>query len=307
MRAAFGCASAAFVRYYRSMHRVPGNITLWLLLVLAGGSSVVVGGVLSAVEIFAPPGYLVSLSDDPASGAAAWIAFDAVTGEIFIESNADTALPIASVTKLSTAAVAYRTHDIWATTTVLSQDVAATGRAGKLVEGAVYDFHTLLFPLLLESSNDAASVFARTLPSLVRDMNAYAASLGLEHTRFADTSGLADGNRSTASDLARMLKDIYQEHRHVIDITGLPAYLSPTTGWINNSPLAALPGYVGGKHGYTPLAKHTAVAIFKEELGDTERSVGYVILGSDDLAADITALREYVTTHVSFKEHFLVY
>lgn len=283
------------------MHRVFGNITLWLLMALAGGSSLMVGGVLTAVEIFAPPGYFVSLSDTPASTAAAWIAFDATTGEVFTETNAAAQMPIASVTKLPAAAVAYTTTDLWATTTVRYDDVAASGRAGKLVVGEVYNLYTLLFPLLLESSNDAAAVFTRTAPTLVDDMNAYASSLGLTHTTFVDTSGLARGNVSTAKDLAHLLADMYQVNRHVIDITGLPLYLSPDTGWVNNSPFASSPEYVGGKHGYTPEAQHTAVAIFEEHFGDKTRAVGYVILGSDDLAGDMKALRDYVTTHVSLK------
>lgn len=289
------------------MRRVPGNIALWLLVLIGSVSSVAVGGFMTAVEIFAPPGFFMTFDDAVEPRASAWIAFDAATGEVFAEKNANAQLPIASVTKLPAASLVFRMHDPWATTTVSWRDTAAEGRAGKLVAGEEYDLHTLMFPLLLESSNDAAAVFSRTVATLTDDMNGYSTSLGLTHTAFADTSGLSDANVSTAEELAAMLRDLYTESRHVLDITALPSYIRGEHGWINNNPFVDVPEYRGGKHGYTPAARHTAVAVFEERLrGGNTRPVGYVVLGSDNLEGDMTALREYVRDHVQY-EPFLLY
>ena len=70
-------------------------------------------------------------------------------------------------------------------------DVAAEGRAGKLEAGQKYVLRDLLFPLLLESSNDAAAVFERTL-----------GKISFPQVQLADASGLSSYNVASASDLA---------------------------------------------------------------------------------------------------------
>jgi serine-type D-Ala-D-Ala carboxypeptidase (penicillin-binding protein 5/6) len=66
--------------------------------------------------------------------------------------------------------------------------------------------------LLLESANDAAATLAEAVSgsqqAFVRDMNARAAELGLEHTRFVDPIGIGAGNRSSAHDLARLTLEL---------------------------------------------------------------------------------------------------
>jgi D-alanyl-D-alanine carboxypeptidase (penicillin-binding protein 5/6) len=286
----------------RITKNVLGKMTLTVMFLLACTGSLAVGTVATVIEALAPPRYDVALGNVPEPTAAAWSIVDAETGEILAERNPDIPYPIASVTKLSAATVIAARDDLFSTTTVIWADLAADGRAGRLRAADEYDLHTLLFPLLLESSNDAAATLSRTEPSLVEDMNAFALNAGLAHTAFADASGLSPGNVSTAADLAAFLHTIYTDDRHVLDITELPSYLTRENGWLNNNPFVGIPAYAGGKHGYTPEAGHTAVAIFHETMrGGYTRSIGYVLLESEDLVGDMEQLRAYVSTNISYK------
>jgi D-alanyl-D-alanine carboxypeptidase len=61
-----------------------------------------------------------------------------------------------------------------------------------------------------------------------------------------------------------------------------------------------MPGYKGGKHGYTDAANQTLVAVFSEEsLGG--RELGYVLLGSDDVRLDTELLRTVIQNSVRFE------
>ncbi len=220
--------------------------------------------------------------------ATAYSVIDMETGKIVFSHNAEKVLPIASVTKLFTAAVVQEASPEVAVI-ITAEDVATEGRAGKLEVGQTYQAQQLLFPLLLESSNDAATALERSVgPAL------------LDGVPLADASGLSANNRASATALASELRSLYLSQRHIFDITRLKQYVGEYTGWVNNSPVHDLPGYQGGKHGYTAAAGKTLAAVFQETTV-SDREFGYVILGSQDLRADTLALREAVAESVSFQ------
>lgn len=272
------------------------------MFALAIAGSIGVGVLLSAVEVFAPPRYHVDIVNESMPQAASWLVFDVESGRVLNAHAPDTPYPIASITKFPAASVFYTRADMTATTTIMWVDTRPDGRAGRLTVGDTYTLHTLLFPLLLESSNDAAATLVRVYPTLIDDMNAYAASLDLQNTAFADASGLSARNVSTASELSVIMRDIYDRAEHIVDITGLPSYLNSINGWMNNNPFRDIPGYRGGKHGYTNTAGFTAIAYVDESFqnGHT-RTIGYIILESDDLADDMAKLRAYVRDHVVYQ------
>lgn len=226
--------------------------------------------------------------------AKAYVIFDVKTGQILSSNNPDVVLPIASVTKLITAVTIMNNLPQTATTTITVEDVATEGGAGKLRTGEEYSYHELVFPLLLESSNDAAVAFERvTDGDLVNEMNVFTDSVGAQNTKFSDASGLSSLNVSTASDLALISSHIYKNKPEVFDVTRLSKYIGTYTGWINNNPVLS-ENYLGGKHGYTESALKTIVSIFEEDFGTEKKEIGYVVLGSTDLRADIKTLREFV-------------
>ncbi len=226
--------------------------------------------------------------------AKAYAIFDVKTGQILSSNNPDIVLPIASVTKLITAVTVMGNLTSTATTTITAEDVANEGGAGKLQIGEEYSYHELVFPLLLESSNDAAEAFERVSDGdLVKMMNNFTESVGVQNTKFSDASGLSSLNVSTASDLVLITHHIYKNNPEVFDITRLSKYIGTHTGWVNNNPVLS-DNYLGGKHGYTESALKTIVSIFEEDFGTEKRKIGYVILGSNYLRADMETLREFV-------------
>lgn len=218
------------------------------------------------------------------------------SGQVIYEHNADTVLPIASITKLFAAARFAEIINWTATSSITADDVMSEGRSGRLKAGQLYQNHELLFPLLLESSNDAAAALNRLSPEpLVARMNTWANEEGAIKTTFVDTSGLGDGNISTARELATLFQVMHRQSPHLIDITTLPTYLTHTNAWMNNNPFVSDPTYGGGKQGYTTAAGRTVVADFRENTVGGEQGVVYVILGSSDLINDMKALRDFVS------------
>lgn len=285
------------------MRKTFARITLGVLLVSALCGAVFVYGLYAAVdEIFIPPVYTTDTSTAPELSAKSWLVFDVEMGEVLYEYNADDPLPIASVTKLATAARFLEEGNIDATTTIAWSDVITDGRAGKLSAGEVYTNHELLFPLLLESSNDAASTLERVDAALLERMNSYAEELSLDSTSFKDGSGLSDQNVSTARDLLVLSRHIFITEPHIFDVTRVKEYYSEDNGWINNNPFVDDPSYRGGKHGFTYEANRTVVAFFDELInGGSVRTLGYILLGSDDLEGDMSALRQHVREHTSYE------
>lgn len=225
-----------------------------------------------------------------------WALFDPKTGEIIEGENTEVVLPIASVTKLATAAFVLESEQLDVPVTINWIDVAAERRAGKLQSGNTLTLRELLFPLLLESSNDAADAIQRTLGSRFWELrDALIADAALTNTQIVDASGISSGNISSISDLAKLYTYLESHHRYTLDVTtlGLKIGSEPGQGWVNNSPAHAFEGYAGGKHGYIPEAGRTFVGAFT--LPESNAQIGIILLKSADLTADIQELLDYAT------------
>jgi len=219
--------------------------------------------------------------------------------EIFTR-NPDQQRSIASVTKLVSSALFYEHASATLPVTIAWSDVVTDGRSGRLAAGQQYQNNDLLFPALLESSNDASAAMYRVAPvDLIAAMNTYARNLQLQSTSFSDASGLDDKNRSTARELGVLTASLYTQYPHIFDITRLKTHLNHINAWMNNNPFAHDETYLGGKHGYTYEANRTATAIFSEIIKTGQkRDFVYVILGSEALQTDMEALRAYVRASV---------
>jgi len=229
--------------------------------------------------------------------------FDLETGVEIFTRDKNAVRPIASVTKLISSALFLEHASTSDTATITWNDVNTDGRSGRLQAGQQYAHKELLFPVLLESSNDAAVVMERVAPvDLIHEMNTYVQLQQLNATHFSDTSGLSDGNVSTAYELGKLTSILFAEYPHIFDITRLKTYINHINAWMNNNPFVYDEGYKGGKHGYTYAANRTAVAFFVEKLksGQT-RTIGYILLGSDSLQTDMERLRAYVQNAVTYE------
>lgn len=244
---------------------------------------------------------LVAKSEPLTLDVSAYAIFDVETGEIISAYNDETVLPIASVTKLITAAATIKQLPEERETTISQTDVAQDGHSGRLSVGERYTPHELLFPLLLESSNDAAATLERTAEGdLVGEMNELVEKAGAKDMVLSDTSGLSARNVASARDLATVTSYLYKTEPHIFDITRLSKRAGPYVGWSNNSPVLE-DNYRGGKHGYTEAAKRTLVALYEETYPAGKKTLGYVVLGSENLRSDIEKLRLYAAESVSLE------
>ncbi|MFA5351755.1 MAG: D-alanyl-D-alanine carboxypeptidase family protein [Candidatus Gracilibacteria bacterium] len=160
----------------------------------------------SVLEIVAPP-QLRGEELAPVVKAEAALVMDVKTGSILFEKNAQTQLPIASLTKLVTALVAkenYQLNDV----VVVSENADKQPPAeAHLLTGEEITVENLLKALLINSANDAATALAEKMgeEEFVVKMNDKVSKLGLLNTHFSNAVGYdEEGNYSTAYDLARL-------------------------------------------------------------------------------------------------------
>ena len=145
------------------------------------------------------------------------LVMDQDTNEVVLAKNSDAVLPIASLTKLMTAAVVVESRlpldeDI----TVTNDDVdTEKNSSSRLTVGTTLTRGELLHLALMSSENRAAHALGRAhpggMPAFVASMNAKAKLLGMQDTRFVDPTGLNSNNQSSARDLAVLVKAAYQQ------------------------------------------------------------------------------------------------
>jgi D-alanyl-D-alanine endopeptidase (penicillin-binding protein 7) len=141
---------------------------------------------------------------------------DAATGEIVFGKNADAVVPIASITKLMTAMVILDRGLDLEEKIVLSRDdaVAMKGSRSRLRTGLALTRGDLLLLALMSSENRAAAALGHSYPggleAFVDAMNAKAAMLEMNESRFVEPTGLSPANVSTASDLAKLVRAAHE-------------------------------------------------------------------------------------------------
>jgi D-alanyl-D-alanine carboxypeptidase len=252
--------------------------------------------------------------------SGAYLAADLRSNFVFASHNTTSALPIASLTKLMTALVATEYINLDRNITVTPDMLVGTS-VPRLKAGESYTAYQLLFPLLEESSNEAALAIAAPLgkASFVAHMNEKAQSIGMTSTHFVDPAGMKDENVSTAEDLFRLAKYIYNNRNFVFKVTTGrvkgAAYDAPDfPGLKNFNVFTDDPEFVGGKVGVTDTWKKTIASVFEhnfalpEDSSSTDASVAsaddvrpivLIILGSDDDVTQAKELLSYVASSYS--------
>jgi D-alanyl-D-alanine endopeptidase (penicillin-binding protein 7) len=141
---------------------------------------------------------------------------DAETGETVYGKNAETVVPIASITKLMTAMVILDAGlDLDEKITLSREDaVQMKGSRSRLRSGLSLTRGELLLLALMSSENRAAAALGQNYPggleAFVDAMNAKAAALQMDESRFVEPTGLSPANVSTASDLAKMVRAAHE-------------------------------------------------------------------------------------------------
>ncbi|MEK7626794.1 MAG: serine hydrolase [Patescibacteria group bacterium] len=222
----------------------------------------------------------------------------------FFKSGSFKMWPLASLTKLLTAAVVMEKIDL-DEKIIISQDVALTeGEAGDLRPGETYAARDLLKIMLIASSNRAAAAFEYHVghDEFVKMMTTKAREIGLTQTTVYDASGLNDLNQGTASDMLALLNYILEKEPDILNYTRLPSLLvqpanSDRSHTVPNiDPLSDRPDFLGGKTGTSPLARQNLVAI----LSMNGRRVAVVLLGSKDRFKETDELFNWIARAYEF-------
>jgi serine-type D-Ala-D-Ala endopeptidase (penicillin-binding protein 7) len=144
------------------------------------------------------------------------LVMDQDTDEVLFSKNAEAVLPIASITKLMTAMVvldAEQPMDEPIKVTKVMLDTPRNNRS-RLRVGAELSRGELMHLALMASENRAAyaigAAYPGGMPALIEAMNRKARELGMSDSHFVEPTGLSSDNRSSAHDLALLVKAAYQ-------------------------------------------------------------------------------------------------
>jgi serine-type D-Ala-D-Ala carboxypeptidase (penicillin-binding protein 5/6) len=221
-------------------------------------------------------------------------------------------LPIASITKLMTALVAKTKLPVDYPVVISKMALLEYEDAGRLKENQRFTAHELLFPLLIESSNDAAAALAEAVQTqnpdatLVELMNTKAKELGMLGTEFVNVTGLdayAGRNTSSAQDLVTLVEYIQKTTPDLLFITNTQSYrlvnrqntydeiLTSTNASLTDSRIPFKT--IGGKTGETPKAKQTLLLV--TESPKNKGYIVHVVLGSTNRHDDMAALTNWIS------------
>jgi D-alanyl-D-alanine carboxypeptidase len=232
--------------------------------------------------------------------------------------NAETVLPLASITKLMTTLVSYQLVEDETIVTV-SPEAAAQESGGFFMVGEQFKAKELADFALISSYNSAAYALADSVGALlgnadpteqfVAAMNVTADELGLSTLEFYNPTGLdvsatRSGGYGTAAEVSRLMEYIVENYPEILIPTVTPqTILYNTAGYTHeaentNDIITEIPNVLGSKTGYTDLAGGNLTVVFDAGFN---RHIVITVLGStrsarfSDMRQLITAVTAAVT------------
>ncbi|MFI7657241.1 D-alanyl-D-alanine carboxypeptidase family protein [Micromonospora parva] len=235
------------------------------------GQRVVGGAALDTTGLVVPTG----VAAPPKISATSWLVADLDSGQVLGGCGPHEYGTPASVQKLLLAATMLPKLDPkqLVTVTEADMDIEPGSSAVGLVAGGRYTIETIWLGLLLNSGNEAANALARLGSGTdsaagVRAMNEQAHHLGALQTHAVTPSGLdGRGQFTSAYDLALIARACFAQptfRRYALtEQTSIPAQPAQRTKGFEiqneNQLIYRYPGALGGKTGFTDLARHTYV------------------------------------------------
>ena len=268
------------------------------------GNTATVIGSLASEEAIPQYSYFVKDPNQKVKiSAAAYLVGDLGTGEIILAKNQDKQFPLASVSKLMTASIAEELTGSEDTTKISKKALATYGRNGNLKAGEKIKLTDLIYPLLLESSNDAAEAIAEYFGRdiFIKRMNQEAIKLELSKTTFEDPSGLSPKNQSTVLDMFKFAGYLNQKQPDLFKITTKRSYSDKKHNWSSTNQFLLEDGYLGGKSGFTDPALQTVVSLFSVPLSETgDRHIAITLLQSKDRFKDVENILRYLSKNIYY-------
>ncbi len=215
--------------------------------------------------------------EGPEIGAQAAILMDINTGTILYAKNIHQELYPASTTKIMTCLLAVENASLDETIEFSTSAVSAVPADGSNIgidAGEYLPLEDCLYGIMVGSANEVANAVGEhvsgSIDKFVDLMNERAKSLGCTNTHFNNTNGLQDSNHYTSAyDLALISAKFFSNallcrvgntaRYHFTKSAGQPDdfYLNNKHKLITGE--ISYPGIVGGKTGYTDLARETLV------------------------------------------------
>ena len=235
----------------------------------------------------------------PRVRAQAAIILDPVTGETLWERNSRDLRSIASITKVMTVMLFLEQKPTLSREVVISRRDVRRASTTYLRRGERVTLEDLVHLALVASDNAAARALARVSPwgtkRFITRMNARAAELGLQQTRFTDPSGLGEGNVSSAYDVSRLIAEA-SERPQVSEVMRKRSYRIRTsrrarTIRSTNKLLGTRVDVMAGKTGYIDEAGYCLATLVQLE---DERLVSIVVLGATSNSGRFTDARRLV-------------
>jgi len=211
----------------------------------------------------------------------ALIVMEAGTGQVLEEVNPHLKHPLASVTKLMTAAIVMEKLESGAAQ--LNETITVSGAASKmggsqvyLKEGEVFTLEELMKAIMVASGNDAAYAVAEhlsgTTDAFVEEMNKKAKRLGMNDSEFHSVHGLPPSSEdqadvSSCHDLMILARDLLK-YPKLLEWTALQTEPFRGGAFImrnHNKIIGKLPGTDGFKTGYYAKAGFNIVATAKKD------------------------------------------
>lgn len=158
---------------------------------------------------FLLPSILSAQNGAPELVAESAMAIDARSGDVLLAKNIDKQRQVASTQKLLTALIIAESGDLDSRITVHRTDGQIQPRNLWITSGSRYKKSKLLEMMLMRSFNDVTKCLARDHSSsqanFTKAMNAKAAQLGMNNSKFLNAHGLTvDGQYSTARDMMKL-------------------------------------------------------------------------------------------------------
>jgi len=198
--------------------------------------------------------------------------------KVLFKKNAREPMPIASLTKLMTAIVAWEFYDPELRVQISKEAIEQEEDNGELKIGEILTVKDLLYIMLIESSNDAAYALAQVIgvEGFQDLMNLKAKDMDLKNTYFFNSTGLDPNsenskeiNYSSAEDLVKLGKYLLKKPSilEILNKKEYPLYLK--NGVLHhilsntNELLGEIPEIIGGKTGFTERAGGCLIEILK--------------------------------------------
>jgi len=214
------------------------------------------------------------------------IAIDNKTHKVLYCYNADSMMPVASISKLLTAMVVLDNYKPDSIMTITEDDGTNSAKSSLRI-GERITVRDLLHVALIRSDNRAARAISRsispTYEAFANKMNAKAREIGLANTVMYEPTGLDERNRSTAADCARLINQAML-YPVIARITSLKDYTYRTVNrnklkrvFNTNKLVFSKYRILAGKTGYISESDYCLTTVMEDGSG---RKVTVVVLGA---------------------------